>query len=81
MCLRRERHKLLIACPLVRRFGLQFAALDLLVTPGGRYVFVDLNSNGQWGWIENQTGLPLTETLVTLLEQGQKGEEGGIIDG
>ena len=70
----------MIDCSLVHRFGLQFAALDLLVTPDGRYVFVDLNSNGQWGWIENQTGLPLTETLVNLLERGQKGEDGGIIE-
>lgn len=59
---------------LVRQFRLQFAALDLLVTPDGQYVFVDLNSNGQWGWIENHTGLPLTKTLVTLLAQGQTGE-------
>jgi glutathione synthase/RimK-type ligase-like ATP-grasp enzyme len=58
---------------LVRRFRLRFAAIDLLVTPDGQYIFVDLNSNGQWGWIENHTGLPLTETLVTLLEQGQAG--------
>lgn len=60
---------------LVRRFRLQFAAIDLLVTPDGQYVFVDLNGNGQWGWIENHTGLPLTETLVNLLERGQAGED------
>jgi glutathione synthase/RimK-type ligase-like ATP-grasp enzyme len=60
---------------LVRLFKLQFAALDLLVTPDGQYVFVDLNSNGQWGWIEQQTGLPLTEALVDLLEQGKEAEE------
>ncbi|HVU68226.1 MAG TPA: hypothetical protein VHD63_13890 [Ktedonobacteraceae bacterium] len=60
---------------LVRQFRLQFAAMDLLVTPAGEYVFVDLNSNGQWGWIEHHTGLPLTETLVDLLEQGRSGED------
>jgi glutathione synthase/RimK-type ligase-like ATP-grasp enzyme len=59
---------------LVRLFRLQFSAIDLLVTPDGQYVFVDLNSNGQWGWIENQTGLPLTEALVSLLERGQAEE-------
>ncbi len=59
---------------LVRFFRLQFAAIDLLVTPDGQYVFVDLNGNGQWGWIENHTGLPLTETLVNLLIRGS--EEG-----
>lgn len=61
---------------LVRRFRLQFAALDLLVTPDGQYVFVDLNSNGQWGWIENHTGLPLTAMLVDLLQRGQTNQEG-----
>lgn len=60
---------------LVRLFNLQFAALDLLVTPDGEYVFVDLNSNGQWGWIEQQTGLPLTETLVSLLARGKEEEK------
>jgi glutathione synthase/RimK-type ligase-like ATP-grasp enzyme len=60
---------------LVRLFGLQFAAIDLLVTPQEEYVFVDLNSNGQWGWIENQTGLPLTETLIDLLAGGREEPE------
>jgi len=59
---------------LVRLFRLQFSAIDVLVTPDGQYVFVDLNSNGQWGWIENQTGLPLTEALVSLLERGHAEE-------
>jgi hypothetical protein len=26
-----------------------------------------LNSNGQWGWIQNATGLPICETLVDML--------------
>jgi glutathione synthase/RimK-type ligase-like ATP-grasp enzyme len=60
---------------LVRLFGLQFAAIDLLVTAEGEYVFVDLNANGQWGWIENHTGLPLTETLVDLLARGRRDPE------
>lgn len=60
---------------LVRLLDLQFSAIDMLVTPDGEYVFLELNSNGQWGWIENHTGLPLTETLANLLEKGQA-EEG-----
>jgi len=42
-----------------------------LVTPDGEYVFLELNSSGQWGWIENHTRLPLTETLVNLLAAGK----------
>jgi len=52
-------------------FDLQFSALDVLITPDGEYVFLELNSSGQWGWIENHTRLPLTETLVNLLAAGK----------
>lgn len=56
---------------LVQLLDLQFSAIDMLVTPAEEYVFLELNSNGQWGWIEHHTGLPLTETLVNLLARGQ----------
>ena len=57
-----------MACQtLVRFFGLQFSALDLIVTPAGEYIFLESNPCGQWGWIEKQTGLPLTEALVDIL--------------
>lgn len=52
---------------LVQKLGLSFAAIDMIVTPDGRYVFLELNSNGQWGWIQNATGLPICETLVDML--------------
>jgi ATP-grasp ribosomal peptide maturase len=51
----------------VRRLGLSFAALDLVVTPDGRYVLLEANSTGQWAWIERATGLPICEALVDLL--------------
>lgn len=52
---------------LVQRFQLQFSAIDMVVTPENKYVFLELNACGQWGWIENHTGLPRTESLVDLL--------------
>ncbi len=52
---------------LVQRLGLTFAAIDMILTPDERYVFLELNPNGQWGWIEHATGLPLCRTLVDLL--------------
>ena len=58
-------HKKCLA--LVQKLGLSFAAIDMIVTPDGRYVFLELNSNGQWGWIQNATGLPICETLVDML--------------
>jgi glutathione synthase/RimK-type ligase-like ATP-grasp enzyme len=61
-------HQIEQAClSLVQYFHLQFSAIDMLVTPENKYVFLELNACGQWGWIETHTGLPLTEALVDLL--------------
>jgi glutathione synthase/RimK-type ligase-like ATP-grasp enzyme len=59
---------------LVRRLGLQFAALDLLLTPEGDYVFLEINPNGQWLWIEEMTGLPLTQALCDLLARDRSSQ-------
>ena len=52
---------------LVRRFGLQFSSADLLLTPAGEYVFLELNPNGQCYWLEPPTPLPLAKAMATLL--------------
>lgn len=55
---------------LVRRLGLRYGAIDLLLTPDGDYIFLEINPNGQWLWIEMVTGLPLTRAMADLLAQG-----------
>jgi len=55
---------------LVHRLGLRFGALDLLLTPEGDYVFLEINPNGQWLWLEEMTGLPLTRSMCDLLARG-----------
>lgn len=52
---------------LVRRLDLRFGAIDLIVTPEGRYVFLEINPNGQWMWIEDETGLPVSDVLCDAL--------------
>ncbi len=52
---------------LVRRFGLVYSAIDMVVAPDGRFVFLESNPSGQYGWIEAVTGLPITEALVDEL--------------
>ncbi|SFR14225.1 ATP-grasp domain-containing protein [Desulfoscipio geothermicus DSM 3669] len=52
---------------LVKFYGIQFAAIDLVLSRDGKYYFLELNPNGQWAWIEQRTGIPLTESLVDLL--------------
>jgi hypothetical protein len=52
---------------LVARLGLCYGALDLVLTPEGHYVFLEINPGGQWAWIEELTDLPITEALCELL--------------
>jgi hypothetical protein len=55
---------------MVRSLGLRFCSADLVLTPDGRHVFLDLNPNGQWLWLELETGLPLSATMADLLAAG-----------
>lgn len=49
------------------QLGLCFAAADFVVTPDGQYLFVDLNPNGQWAWLEQATGLPIAAAIADEL--------------
>jgi glutathione synthase/RimK-type ligase-like ATP-grasp enzyme len=56
---------------LLKRLGLAFGAFDFTVTPEGEWVFLELNPNGQWGWIEDRTDLPITPAVADLLTSGK----------
>lgn len=47
--------------------GLRFGAFDLIVTPDEEHVFLELNPNGQWYWIELATGAPMAAAMADLL--------------
>ena len=49
------------------QYGLVFGAFDLIVTAAGDPVFLELNPNGQWLWIERATGAPLSAAMADLL--------------
>ncbi|GAA3133316.1 MvdC/MvdD family ATP grasp protein [Streptosporangium carneum] len=57
---------------LVERLGLTYGAIDLIVTPEGRHVFLEINPNGQFLWIEAATGLPIGAAVRDLLMSGVK---------
>jgi hypothetical protein len=52
-----------------QQLGLAFGCIDLIVTPEGKYVFLEINPNGQWLWIELKTGLPIAQAIAQLLVQ------------
>lgn len=56
---------------LVRYLGLEFGALDMIKTPDGRYIFLEINPNGQWLWIEEFTGLPIAAALAEALMEAK----------
>jgi len=52
---------------LMARLGLVFGCIDMIVTPTGEFVFLEINPAGQWSWIEDLTGFPLADRLADLL--------------
>ncbi|WP_248964193.1 MvdC/MvdD family ATP grasp protein [Sphaerisporangium perillae] len=59
---------------LVASFGLTYGAIDLILTPEGEYVFLEINPNGAWGFVETRTGLPISDAIADWLAQGESDE-------
>jgi glutathione synthase/RimK-type ligase-like ATP-grasp enzyme len=55
----------------LRLMKLNFGAFDFIITPSGEYVFLECNPNGQWLWIELETGLKISEAIADALETGE----------
>jgi ATP-grasp ribosomal peptide maturase len=55
---------------LLDEFDLRFGALDFSVTDDGSWWFLELNPNGQWAWLEDETGLPISEAIADALTEG-----------
>jgi glutathione synthase/RimK-type ligase-like ATP-grasp enzyme len=56
----------------VERLGLCYGAIDMVLTPDGRYVFLEINPNGQYLWIEEAAGLPISDAICDLLMSGSQ---------
>jgi glutathione synthase/RimK-type ligase-like ATP-grasp enzyme len=54
---------------LMRALRLRFGALDLIVAPDDEHWFLEVNPNGQWGWIEDATGLPIAASIADALQR------------
>ncbi|WP_163994591.1 ATP-grasp domain-containing protein [Pyxidicoccus caerfyrddinensis] len=61
---------------LVHSYGLNYGAIDLIVTPGGEYVFLENNPGGQFLFIEELVPeLDMTGALAACLVQGARARE------
>lgn len=56
---------------LVERLDLAFAAVDFVIDDEGRWVFLEINPGGQFMWLEDDVGLPMTATMGNLLMAGR----------
>ncbi|MFE6773972.1 ATP-grasp ribosomal peptide maturase [Streptomyces fimicarius] len=51
-------------------FGLASGSFDFAVDEAGGLWWLELNPNGQWGWLEESTGLAMSAAFAELLTQG-----------
>jgi len=50
-----------------KSFGLSYSAMDLIVTPEEEYVFLEMNPQGLWLWLEKLTDLNISEYIAKEL--------------
>jgi len=53
---------------LTKLLGLKFGAIDLVVDRSGDVWFLEINPNGQWGFVEEHTGLPISEAFASMFK-------------
>ncbi|MGP3921533.1 hypothetical protein [Nonomuraea sp. 10N515B] len=53
-----------------RRLGLVYGAADLICDANGRWWFLETNQRGEWGWLADETGVPVADALADILEEG-----------
>ena len=52
---------------LMSELGLVFGAVDLICTPAGEHVFLEVNPSGEWGMLERDLDLPISEAIAEAL--------------
>lgn len=56
---------------LMKALGLMYGAIDLIVTPKGEYVFLEINPFGQFLWVDHEVGYPVLDAMAEMLIQGR----------
>ena len=57
------------ACVEMRaQLGLVYAAVDFIIDDEDQLVFLEVNPAGDWGWVEHQSGAPITDAVVAQIE-------------
>jgi glutathione synthase/RimK-type ligase-like ATP-grasp enzyme len=51
---------------LMKKLNLRFGCIDIL-NYNGQYHFLEINSNGQWLWLEQELNFPISDSILTEL--------------
>ncbi|MGO9045280.1 MAG: ATP-grasp domain-containing protein [Xanthobacteraceae bacterium] len=57
----------------MNKLGLLYGAIDLIETPGGELIFLEVNPSGQFLFVEVDTGLQISGAFARLLKRGLGG--------
>lgn len=55
---------------LMTRLGLCYGAIDLIETPDGDHVFLEVNPGGEYFWLEDHCGFPISDAIAERLIRG-----------
>lgn len=53
----------------VKLLGLTFGVVEFAIDKKGDYWFLEINPNGQWAFIEMETGLEISKEIAKVLEK------------
>jgi MvdC family ATP-grasp ribosomal peptide maturase len=54
---------------LMSKLGLVYGAIDLIRTPEGEHIFLEVNPGGEWGMLERDLDYPISEAIADALLQ------------
>ena len=52
---------------LMAELRLVYGAIDLILTPDGEYVFLEVNPTGEWGMLERDLNYPISDAIANAL--------------
>ena len=52
---------------LMDAFALNYGAIDVIVTPEGKHVFLEVNPAGEFFWLERESGMPISEAIADVM--------------
>lgn len=52
---------------MLKHYNLTFGVFDYIVTPQNDWIFLELNPNGQWFWLESELKLDISNKIINYL--------------